>query len=81
MVGKSGRSGRPLIGGPKVAVQIRLSAEEAEALKRLVEDKMNEVTAAGGSASNASVMRALVRKALISEGYLKDTPETRKGRK
>lgn len=70
-----------MVGGPKVAVQIRLSADEAEALERLVQDRMKAVVAAGGSASNASVMRALVRKALITEGYLQDSATAKKGAK
>ena len=79
MVGKKGRSGRTMEGGPKRAFQLRLEEDEAEAFDRLIQDRNAAAKALGGTASGASILRATVRKLLVEEGYLKDSAETRKG--
>jgi hypothetical protein len=68
--GKPGRSGRPAIGGPKVPKQVRLELDEAEALERYVADCQREALEAGAVASEAAVLRKLIRAQLIAEGYL-----------
>jgi hypothetical protein len=68
--GKPGRSGRPAIGGPKVAMQVRLELDETEAFDRMVDDRAK----LAATANRASVLRALVRAALIEEGYMDAPP-------
>lgn len=72
MVGKAGRSGRKRIGGPKRAVQYRAEGDEVDALARLVADMQAEAHAAGLEATQASVVRGIVRAALIEKGYLRE---------
>lgn len=74
MTGKPGRSGRPRRGGPKVAFQVRLEADEAEAFQRLVAHRDADASRAGGVVGGvvtaAGLLRAIVRKVLVEEGLL-----------
>jgi hypothetical protein len=70
VAGKPGRSGRKRIGGPKGAVQYRGEEDELEALDRLVADEQNKALVTGHEATRASVVRGIVRAALITKGYL-----------
>jgi hypothetical protein len=58
--------GRPRSATAKVVVQARLELDEIDAFDRMVADRMR----LAATANRASVLRALVRAALIDEGYL-----------
>lgn len=66
--------GRPPSATEKVAVQIRLELDEAEALEALVERRRRAAADVGATVSAAAVLRAIVRHALIAEGLLPTTP-------
>jgi hypothetical protein len=69
MAGKAGRSGRPKA-PERRAFQVRLEADEAEALDALVERRRAEAAESGASVSASGVLRAIARAALIEEGLL-----------
>ena len=74
MTGKAGRSGRPMRGGHKVAFQVRLEADEAEAFQRLIAHRDADACRAGGvvggAVTAAGLLRAIVRQVLVDEGLL-----------
>ena len=65
----------------KPAVQVRLENEEVEAFNTLVERRAAQAAKTGGTASASSVLRGLVRDALLSEGLLTVTSEDQAGPK
>jgi hypothetical protein len=72
MAGKAGRSGRKKSApGPvTVAHQVRLVGDEAAAFAALLERRKAEASRVGARASAASLLRGIVRAALIAEGLL-----------
>lgn len=77
MSGKPGRSGRPRKGSPKVAFQVRLEVDEAEAFQRLIAHRDADASRAGGVVTAAGLLRSIVRKVLVEEGFLGTHEATR----
>jgi hypothetical protein len=59
-----------MVGGPKTAVQFRLEDDELDALDRFVADQQEKAEQTGAKASQASIVRGIVRVVLIQRGYL-----------
>jgi hypothetical protein len=71
MTGKAGKSGRKKTAPEKRTYPLRLDPVEAAAFDTYVERRHAEASKAGGSANASSVLRGLVRAALVADGLLK----------